>query len=135
MIVRKNCPNLEAKRENITVLLEGVLSADIGSDPTVILSVLQNGTAWPSNNSSLCDGLISEVRQHGVLSCPPQEGRVEMSWTTWVPSMWTKTGFYEFRAEMYTTNGTLMTDLKWTTWFEAQDRVGFAKDQISNEQT
>jgi hypothetical protein len=56
------------------------------------------------------------VRQNKEVSCPPKKGSVEMSWSMLIPTVWMETQWYRLRAEMYTTNGTTMTDFEGTVW-------------------
>jgi hypothetical protein len=97
---------------------------DAGSHPTLKLSSFLRGVAGPSSEANLCDSWLPlEVRQNGKISCPPKKGHVEISWTTWTPTSWKKTGFYKIRAEMYTTTGVKMTDFESTMWIDGKDHL------------
>jgi hypothetical protein len=121
IVERKISSDPETSEYGYTILLEGILSANIGSNPSLKLSASLNGTAGPSFTDDLCSGGILEVRQSGQISCPPNEGRVEMSWAKRIAPTWIKTGFYEIRVDMYTTNGSIMTSFEATLWVEGYD--------------
>ncbi|KAF2424834.1 hypothetical protein EJ08DRAFT_681807 [Tothia fuscella] len=117
-------PNPPHGEDDFTILLEGFLKADVGDHPTLKLSSFLNQTVGPSDVADLCGPggwKPLEVRQNGTISCPPKEGRVEISWTKWLTRYWMKTGYYRTRVEMYTTNGTKMTDFEATLWLKGDN--------------
>lgn len=102
----------------MTLRLKGTITAPIGPNPHIQVTVSLNGTVGPRIEDRLCSNGKLEIKQNGTStgSCPPEEGAVEMVYSAMIPYIWLKMGNYTVRTEMYATDGGKMTDFEGTAW-------------------
>lgn len=105
----------------MTLRLRGILNSDIGPEPRIKLTASLNGTVGPSIESAFCsrDQNI-EITQNGTSLCPPKQGPVEMTYSINIPFSWLKKGEYSVRTQIFTTDGTRMTDFEGSVWVNGE---------------
>ena len=104
----------------MTLRLRGSLTSDVGSKAHIKLTVALNGTVGPSAEGDLCSQDKLEITQNGTSVCCLKSGSVEMSYSVAIPYWWMEKGNYSVRTEMYTADGSRMTDFEGTVWINGE---------------
>ena len=74
-----------------------------------------NGTIGPSAEGNFCFSNIT-FTQDGKSVCPPEKGPVEMTYFIVVVHPFYKKGNYTVHVQMWTTDGSRITDFEGTVW-------------------
>lgn len=104
----------------MTLRLRGRLNSEVGSKPSIKVTVSLNGTVGPGFESDVCGQSEFEITQNGTKVRSLTSGPVEISYNTVVCCCWLKKGNYTVHAQMYATNGSRMTGFEGTVWVNGE---------------
>ena len=104
----------------MTLRLKGCLDSEVGSKPSIKVTVSLNGTVGRGFESDLCGQSEFEIAQNVTKVRSLTSGPVEISYNTVVCCRWMKKGNYTVHAQMYATNGSKMTGFEGTVWVNGE---------------
>ena len=113
-------PRTLTKSSRLSVHLTGTLIAAAGQSSRIELRASRHGGPSITTSFRVASNPRVHVRQRGVDTKCPEEGKVQMEYALNVPSAWLRKGFYEVQVSLWDSVGRTMTEFGAKVWMNEE---------------